>query len=97
MAQQLWSRKRVVLTSMCGVVALTLLVMWGCCTNDTTVSSPVATRTATALIDAPTLKGWADAGLVNSKSGEKVVILDITESKDYYDRGHIPSQGDCMN
>lgn len=90
MTQQLWSKKRVVLTGMCGIVALTLLVMWGCCTNDTTVSGPVATRTATALIDAPTLKGWADAGLVNSKSGEKVVILDITESKDYYDRGHIP-------
>ncbi|MBC8017696.1 MAG: sulfurtransferase [Verrucomicrobia bacterium] len=90
MAQQLWSKKRVVLTGVCGVVALTLLVMWGCCTNDTTVSVLVATRTATALIDAPTLKGWADAGLVNSKSGERVVILDITESKDYYDRGHIP-------
>jgi hypothetical protein len=71
MAQQLWSKKRIVLTEVCGVVVLTLLVMWGCCTNDTTVSGPVATRTATALIDAPTLKGWVDAGLVNSKSGEK--------------------------
>ena len=90
MAQQVWSKKRIMLTVVCGVLSLTLLVMWGCCTNDTTVSGPVATRTATALIDAPTLKGWADAGLVNSKSGEKVVILDITESKDYYDRGHIP-------
>lgn len=90
MAQQLWSKKRVGLTGMCGVVALSLLVMWGCCKNDTTPSGPVATRTATALIDAPTLKGWADAGLVNSKSGEKVVILDIATSKDFYDRGHIP-------
>ena len=60
MAHQLWSKKRVELVGGCGLVALSpLLGMWGCCTNDTTVSGPVATRTATALIDAPTLKGWA--------------------------------------
>jgi 3-mercaptopyruvate sulfurtransferase SseA len=69
---------------------LALLAMWGCCESDTSVTAPRVTSTATALIDAPTLKAWADAGLVNSKSGEKVVILDITESRDYYDRGHIP-------
>ena len=90
MAQQIWSKGRIVLTVMCGVVTLTVLVMSGCCKDDTTVSGPVATRTATALIDAATLKGWVDTGLVNSKSGEKVVILDITETRDYYDRGHIP-------
>ncbi|MHB8122895.1 MAG: selenite/tellurite reduction operon rhodanese-like protein ExtH [Desulfuromonadaceae bacterium] len=90
MAQQLWSKERVGLTGIFGVVALSLLVMWGCCKNDTTLTAPLATRTATALIDAATLKGWVDAGLVNSKNGEKVVILDITKSKDFYDRGHIP-------
>lgn len=70
---------------------LTLLAMWGCCTSDTTAPAPGATRTATALIDAATLKGWVDAGLVNSKNGEKAVILDITEARDYYDRGHTVS------
>lgn len=73
-----------------GVIMISLFAMWGCCTSDTAVPAQVATRTATALIDAATLKGWIDAGLVNSKNGEKVVILDITGARDYYDRGHIP-------
>lgn len=90
MAQQERRMGRIRLAGLGGVVILTLLAMWGCCTSDTTVPAPGATRTATALIDAPTLKGWVDAGLVNSKNGEKVVILDITETRDYYDRGHIP-------
>ena len=90
MALQLWNKGRFALTGGCGVAALTLLAMWGCCTGDKAVSGPVATKTATALIDAATLKGWVDAGLLNSKGGEKVVILDITETRDYYDRGHIP-------
>jgi 3-mercaptopyruvate sulfurtransferase SseA len=90
MAQQIWSKGRAVLPVVSVVLSLTLMIMWGCCKNDSTVSGPVATRTPTALIDAVTLKGWIDAGLVNSKSGEKVVILDITETRDFYDRGHIP-------
>ena len=91
MAKHLWSKGRIGRTGMCGIVALSLLVMWGCCTSgSSTVSGPVKTRTATALIDAATLKGWIDAGLINGKSGEKVVILDITATKDFYDRGHIP-------
>jgi len=90
MAQQIWSKGRIVLTVVSAVLSLTLMIMWGCCKNDSTVSGPVATRTATALIDAPTLKSWVDAGLVNSKNGEKGVFVDITETRDYYDRGHIP-------
>ena len=92
MAKQEWRKGRILLAGMGGVVALTLMVMCGCCKsgNDTSASAPVATRTATALIDAATLKGWIDAGLVNGKSGEKVVILDMTGARDYYERGHIP-------
>lgn len=74
-----------------GVFAISLLAIWGCCQGgNTTVSGPVATKTATALIDSAILKNWIDAGLVNSKSGEKVVILDVTKDKDFYERGHIP-------
>ena len=92
MAKLAGRKGRSVLAGMGGVVALSLLAIWGCCTSgqDTPVPGPVATKTATALVDAATLKGWADAGLVNRKKGEKVVILDITAAKDYYDRGHIP-------
>jgi len=92
MAKQIGEKRRLALAGMGGVVALSLLVMGGCCSSgqDKPVPGPVATRTATALIDAATLKGWAEAGLVNRKRGEKVVILDITASKDFYDRGHIP-------
>lgn len=92
MAKQAGRKGRMVRLWLGGFFALNLLVIGGCCTSeqDTAVSGPVLTRTATSLVDAATLKGWVDAGLVNKASGEKVVILDITASKDYYDRGHIP-------
>ena len=90
MATEGWKKGRFGLTGLGGIVALSLFAMGGCCKSDAPVSAPVATRTATALIDAAKLKSWVDAGLVNSKSGEKVVILTITAAKDLYDRGHIP-------
>ena len=90
MTTQEWRKGRIRLAGLGGVVALTLFAIWGCCKSDAPVSAPVATRTSTALIDAAKLKSWVDAGLVNSKSGEKVVILTITAAKDFYERGHIP-------
>lgn len=90
MATEGWRMGRIGLAGLGGVIALSLLAVGGCCKSDAPVSAPVATRTATALIDAAKLKGWVDAGLVNSKSGEKVVILTITAAKDFYERGHVP-------
>jgi len=40
-------------------------------------------------ITAETLKGWVDAGKVNTISTDRVVILDISNSSDY-NAGHIP-------
>lgn len=49
-----------------------------------------ATQTSNVVIDAATLKGWVDGGLVNSKDGwENVVIIDVS-SASAYAAGHIP-------
>lgn len=55
----------------------------------TPTTGPVLTATSTSLIDAPTLKGWMDKGLVNATSGEKVVVLEVNPQANY-DAGHIP-------
>jgi 3-mercaptopyruvate sulfurtransferase SseA len=55
-----------------------------------TFSAPVATATASVLIEPSTLQAWMDAGLVNKAQGsERVVLLDVT-TKANYDKGHIP-------
>lgn len=85
MVNQAWKKGRILLTSMIGVLALTMLTLWGCgggggSSYDNPASSAVTTKTATALIQAETLKGWVDAGLVNKALGsyDRVVILDIS-------------------
>jgi 3-mercaptopyruvate sulfurtransferase SseA len=85
MVNQAWKKGRILLASMIGVLALTMLTLWGCGGGggkdyDNPASSAVTTKTANALIDAATLKGWVDAGLVNKKLGsfDRVVILDIS-------------------
>lgn len=85
MVNQAWKKGRILLTSMIGVLALTMLTLWGCgggggSSYDNPASSAVTTKTASALIDAETLKGWVDAGLVNKALGsyDRVVILDIS-------------------
>jgi 3-mercaptopyruvate sulfurtransferase SseA len=52
-------------------------------------SEPVLTVTDTPLIDAATLKGWFDAGLVNAGVGENVVILQVGTLSSYASN-HIP-------
>jgi 3-mercaptopyruvate sulfurtransferase SseA len=92
MSEKIMKKSRGLIAALLGTVMIAALTIWGCGTSsyDAPVTGPVATKTATALIDADTLSGWVDAGLVNSKSGEKVVILVITGAKDNYERGHIP-------
>lgn len=106
MVNQAWKKGRILLASMIGVLALTMLTLWGCgggggSSYDNPASSAVTTKTATALIDAETLKAWIDAGLVNKALGsyDRVVILDISSNpaatstdnltNAYYTAGHI--------
>jgi len=66
-------------------VLFATLLVWGCGGGggsdsydapESTQTSPVVGQTQNVLIDAPTLKGWIDAGLVNNdESYENVVIL----------------------
>ncbi|ABB30774.1 Rhodanese domain protein [Geobacter metallireducens RCH3] len=110
MAKQAWRKGRIILSGMLGVVALAMLTLWGCGggggksydTPSLNGPAPVATKTATPLVDAVTLKGWLDAGLVNKAAGsERVVILEFSGSyvdtsvtpnvtKLRYNDGHIP-------
>ena len=75
---------------------LTSLVMWGCGSDSynaptTATSTPIEGYTTNVLIDADTLKGWMDQGLVNAPNSfaGKVVILTVG-AKSAYDAGHIP-------
>ncbi len=86
MAKQVWRRGRIVLAGACGVIALTLLAMWGCGTSgyDNPAAAVVTTKTATALIQAKDLKDWMDAGLVNKAGGyDRVVILEVSTETNY--------------
>lgn len=92
MVKQVWSKGRILLTGICGVVALTLLVAGGCGTSgyDDPSAAVVTTKTATALIQAADLKKWMNAGLVNKAGGyDRVVILDLGNAT-YDTVGHIP-------
>lgn len=80
-----------------GIVLLTMLflattlTMTGCGGGGGSDSYDTpSTQSANVMIDAATLKGWVDAGLVNSQdSWEKVVILDVSDAT-AYNTGHIP-------
>ncbi|MHB8091725.1 MAG: selenite/tellurite reduction operon rhodanese-like protein ExtH [Syntrophales bacterium] len=86
------------LVSLLGAIAIVFFVLWGCgggtSSYDAVNYDPVLTKTANALVDATTLKGWMDQGLVQGVSspfvtGEKVVILDYKDATAYAS-GHIP-------
>lgn len=75
-----------------------VLLLWGCGGGasgyDAVSTEPVLTLTATPSIVPATLKSWMDSGLVQGVSapyvsGEKVVILDYTDTISYQ-AGHIP-------
>lgn len=87
-------KNSVLLMMLFSLIAVGMLAVWGCGTSDydTPAYNPpaqVLTQTSNGLIDAATLKGWMDQGLVNAASGEKVTILDYSDQATY-DAGHIP-------
>lgn len=98
MSKTVWKKGRIALAGLFAVVALISLAMWGCGTSgyDSPSTTAATTQTATALIDAGTLKQWVDAGLVNKAGGyDRVVILDVSAnasdgSNAYNTVGHIP-------
>ena len=49
-------------------------------------TTPIIGQTDNILIDSPTLKAWVDAGKVNARSYENVIIL----QQKSYDAGHVP-------
>ncbi|SEA62776.1 3-mercaptopyruvate sulfurtransferase SseA, contains two rhodanese domains [Desulfuromusa kysingii] len=60
------------------LVVTAAFLLWGCSGGGgSSYDTPTSTQTATPLIDAETLKGWMDDGLVNADEFENVVILDI--------------------
>jgi 3-mercaptopyruvate sulfurtransferase SseA len=94
MAKQLVGKGRVVLAGMCGVVALTLLAIYGCGTkgyDDVTAqqsaaaAAAVTTTKVPALIDAATLKQWVEEGKVNSDpaSLDRVVVITSSPTANY--------------
>ncbi len=60
-------------------------------TGGVVIPAPSLTATPGVMIEAPTLQGWIDQGLLDVApgAGERVVILDVTSSTNYA-AGHIP-------
>jgi 3-mercaptopyruvate sulfurtransferase SseA len=82
MSEKVMKKGKAFIATLLGVIAVVSLTIWGCGTSGydgQTAGSQAITKTDTALIDAATLKGWVDAGLVNKQAGyERVVILDVS-------------------
>ncbi|MDO8722562.1 MAG: selenite/tellurite reduction operon rhodanese-like protein ExtH [Syntrophales bacterium] len=94
MSEKILKKSRLLLAALLGIVAIVAVGVWSCGTSgyDTpnySPPAPVLTQTINGLINAATLKGWMDQGLVNATTGEKVVVLDYTDQTTY-DTGHIP-------
>ncbi|MEJ2472060.1 MAG: selenite/tellurite reduction operon rhodanese-like protein ExtH, partial [Desulfuromonadales bacterium] len=60
-------------------------------TGAVVIPAAVATATPGVMIEAPTLQGWMDLGLLDVApgAGERVVVLDVTSAANYA-AGHIP-------
>ena len=101
MAKQVWRKGRIVLAGLCGVVALTLLALWGCGTKgyddvtaqrSTATDAAITTTKVPALIDTATLKQWIDQGKVNNSDPanlDRVVIITSAPTANYTTL-HIP-------
>ena len=80
-------QKRLPLIRYLLVVTVLSALAGACTTND--YQTPATTSTPTALITPETLKGWIDAGKVNSTGYDRVVVLDVN-SLTNYSAGHVP-------
>ncbi|MHB8059117.1 MAG: selenite/tellurite reduction operon rhodanese-like protein ExtH [Desulfuromonadaceae bacterium] len=86
MSEKMMKKSRTLIAALLGTVMIAALTIWGCGTSsyDNPQDAAVTTKTATALIDAATLKQWVDAGLVNKKGGyDRVVILEVSTETNY--------------
>lgn len=87
--------RRNMLFSLVGLLLTATLTIWGCgggssYDEPTAGSAVTTTKTATALIDADTLKTWMDEGKVNQVGGyDRVVILEVSTETNY-NGAHIP-------
>ena len=93
MSNKMLKNTKMRMASLLCSIAIVFLFIWGCgggtSSYDAVNHDPVLTSTANALVDAATLKGWMDQGLVNAATGEKVAILDYKDATAYAS-GHIP-------
>ena len=104
MAKQVWRKGRFLLAGLSGIVALTLLAVWGCGTKGyddvaaqqsaaaAAAAAAVTTTKVPALIDAATLKQWIDQGKVNNSDSanlDRVVVITSTPTANYTTL-HIP-------
>jgi 3-mercaptopyruvate sulfurtransferase SseA len=103
MAKQVGRKGRIVLAGLCGVLALSVLAIWGCGTKgyddvaaqkQAAADAAVTTTKAPAVIDAATLKTWVDQGKLNAAAGnpDRVVVVSLASFAAYstVSRGHIP-------
>ncbi len=98
MSEKMIKKSRVLIAALLGTVMIAALTLWGCGGSGGTssYSDPTAsittTKTASALIEASTLKQWVDEGKVNSTDPanlDKVVIVTVVAATNYASL-HIP-------
>lgn len=85
--------RRNMLFSLVGMVMTAMLTIWGCGGGGSSYDNPVSTTsTASAIIDATTLKRWIDEGKLNAPFGsaDRVVVVSPSTSADWTAKGHIP-------
>jgi 3-mercaptopyruvate sulfurtransferase SseA len=94
MSEKIMKKSRVLMATLLGTVMIAALTLWGCGTSsyDDPNASITTTKTASALIDAATLKQWMDEGKVNStdpSAKDRVVIVTVATAAQYNTQ-HIP-------
>jgi 3-mercaptopyruvate sulfurtransferase SseA len=97
--------KKFRLAPLLGAVAIVFLVLWGCGGGTSSYDNPKAEylsgNAESSLIDVDTLRRWdanegvLDDGLYKTDKGERVVLIDATDTKDsmvkyYLGVGHLP-------
>lgn len=94
MSKKMMKKSRVLIAALLGTVMIAALTLWGCGTSgyDDPNATITTTKTASALIDAATLKQWMDEGKVNStdpSAKDRVVIVTVATPAQY-NAQHIP-------